>query len=372
MKITSTAISMQSQHFSMQRTEESESLTAWVSTRGGPASARGNTSVAAVSAAPSAPVVAPSRITSVVDDLVAQSALKASEEDWRLQLIKAFVEWLTGKPIKVFDAQQVLAAQNGASAALPSSATPPEQNAPAAPAAADTSLSSAAPAAPSGTRFGINYHYHASHQEVEQTEFVAQGAVTTADGRKIDFSLDLGMARSYSEETDVRLQAGNARRTDPLVVNTGNLPAQLSTQRVGFDLNNDGTTEQVPLLSGGAYLALDANQNGKIDSGAELFGPSTGSGFGELAKYDSDHNGWIDENDPIFKQLRLWKPDAASNGTLTSLQDQNVGAIFLGHQDTSFQLRGAANEDLGAVRTTGIYLTESGDVGSVQQIDLTA
>lgn len=351
MKITSTAMSMQSQHFSMLRTEESETLSVSVGTPPAPASS-----------APAA-VAIPTSKTSVVDGMVAHASasVASTEEDWRIQLIKAFVEWLTGKPIKVFDPAQ-LSAANGAAA-----------SASAGDAATTAQPTTAATASSSGAGFSVDYQYHASREEVEQTEFAAQGSVTTTDGRQIDFSLDVGMARSYSEQTDVRLQAGNARRTDPLVVNIGNSPARLSTERMSFDLNNDGNAEQVPLLASGAYLALDANGNGKIDSGAELFGPATGSGFAELAKYDSDHNGWIDENDPIFQQLRLWQPGAnGGSGSLTSLKDANVGALFLGYQDTSFQLRGAQNEDLGAVRASGVYLTESGEAGSLQQIDLTA
>lgn len=349
MKITSTAMSMQSGHFSMLRTQESESLTAWVGAR------PGSTATQAAPAASAAPPPVPPRRTSVVDGMLAHLALDTSAEDWRILLIKAFVEWLTGKPVDVFDPAK-LANNGAASTPCPAPAASP----------------SAAPATPPSAGFGIDYQYHASREEVEQTAFAAQGNVTTADGREIDFSLDLGMARSYSEQTDVRFQAGDAVRHDPLVINTGSSPAQLSTERMSFDLNNDGSAEQVPLLAGSAYLALDLNGNGKIDSGAELFGPATGSGFGELAKYDADRNGWIDENDPVFQQLRAWTPSATGEGSLATLKDRNVGALFLGHQATPFELRGPGNEDLGAVRSTGVYLTESGEAGSLQQIDLTA
>ncbi len=342
MKIVSSAVAMQSRHASIQRTEESQSLRAWVTPPPQPASAP-------MSAPPPA---APAAAGSAQDSQTTDAA------NWRLLLIKAFIEWLTGKPVKLFDASQLKDA--GTSAAAVSAPPAP----PATP----------APSAPPRAGFGLEYDYHASRQEIEETDFAAQGRVTTADGREVDFALDVEMSRSFSEQTDVSLRAGDAaRRADPLVVNLGGSPAQLSAERTSFDLNADGKTENVPLLAGGgAYLALDLNGNGRIDSGAELFGPSTGSGFGELAKYDSDGNGWIDENDPIFKQLRLWQPAANGDGQLSALQDQNVGALFLGRSDTSFQLRGAQNEDLGAVRTTGLYLAESGQAGSIQQVDLTA
>ena len=41
--------------------------------------------------------------------------------------------------------------------------------------------------------------------------------------------------------------------------------------------------------------ALDINEDGKINDGKELFGTASGNGFGDLAAYDQDNNGWIDE-----------------------------------------------------------------------------
>lgn len=42
-------------------------------------------------------------------------------------------------------------------------------------------------------------------------------------------------------------------------------------------------------------LSLDQNGNGEIDNGTELFGTKSGDGFADLARYDLDYNGWIDE-----------------------------------------------------------------------------
>lgn len=342
MRIATSALTMESQHYSMLRTEERQKLEVWVGDRSRPA-------------VPAAVPVATATTQLAADVQPEQGA--GTTTDWRILLIKAFVEWLTGKTIALYDGAPLQG--NAAAGAAPASASPP--------AAANAS------GTPPSAGYGISYDYHASTEEIEQTNFAAQGEVTTADGRRIDLSLQVDMARAYLQQTDVSVRAGDAVRKDPLVLNLGGSATQLSAQHMSFDLKGDGQKESVALLTGGsAYLALDANQNGTIDSGRELFGPATGAGFAELAKYDSDGNGWIDENDPVFKQLRLWTPDARGAGSLATLQEKNVGALFLGSQATAFELRGSQNEDLGAVRSTGLYLSESGLAGSVQQIDLTA
>ena len=45
------------------------------------------------------------------------------------------------------------------------------------------------------------------------------------------------------------------------------------------------------------FLTLDKNDNGAVDDATELFGTFTGSGFADLAAYDSNHAGKIDASD---------------------------------------------------------------------------
>ena len=104
----------------------------------------------------------------------------------------------------------------------------------------------------------------------------------------------------------------------------------------------------------------DLNGDGKITSGAELFGPQSGNGYAELAKYDADGNRWIDENDAVFSRLRIWSPAAEGSGTVSTLQKRNVAALSLDHLATPFELRTGGNDSLGAVRSSGVYLTEGG------------
>ncbi|HMX17012.1 MAG TPA: hypothetical protein PKD29_09190, partial [Rhodocyclaceae bacterium] len=235
---------------------------------------------------------------------------------------------------------------------------------------------SAAPAAAAASRAeasGLAVTRRTVSRESERSAFSARGVVATADGREIAVAVELAMAREHVEVSQTRVAVGSGPRQDPLVLNLDGGPVRLSAARHAIDLNGDGAAEAVPLLAGGsAYLAWDRNGNGRVDDGGELFGPVSGDGLGELAARDSDGNGWIDEADPAFARLSLWAPAAAGGGRLTGLAEAGIGAIGLASAATPFELRGARNEDLGAVRRTGVYLTEAGHAGTMQEIDLTA
>lgn len=117
--------------------------------------------------------------------------------------------------------------------------------------------------------------------------------------------------------------------------------------------------------------AFALNGDGVINDGSELFGPSTGRGFNELATYDEDNNHFIDENDSIYSKLRIWMLHEYGSSQFVGLGDKRIGAIFLGHVTSPFQLTDAKNRSLGEVVHSGIYLTEEGSVGAVQEINLT-
>lgn len=134
------------------------------------------------------------------------------------------------------------------------------------------------------------------------------------------------------------------------------LPRSYNKTRFEFDLDADGKTEQVALLKpGNAYLALAKNNDGKINDGSELFGPSTGNGFNALAKYDEDGNQFIDEADSIYNQLRLWSIDAKGHEQLIGLGEKGVGAIYLGHLNTPFELQ-QNQQTLGDIVSSSVYL----------------
>lgn len=206
-------------------------------------------------------------------------------------------------------------------------------------------------------------------EEQENTSFATNGTVTTADGRTIDFQMKVNMSRSFQQVTQTNVTQIQ-KMCDPLVINLNQNIASLSDQTFYFDLEGDGEVEEVCMLKeGSGYLALDKNQDGIINDGTELFGTVSGDGFADLAKYDQDGNGWIDENDAVFDQLKIWV-QSKEGGALYSLKEQGVGAIYLGNQSTDFGQRNLDGTMAGQIRSTGLFLYENGAVGSVQQIDL--
>lgn len=220
--------------------------------------------------------------------------------------------------------------------------------------------------------FGVDYQSHAEYHETESLDFSASGTVVTADGQRLEFQLDLSMQREFHLQSDTRIQLGDAvQRKDPLVINMDVPAAQLTQQKYDFDVDADGKAEKVSLLQpGSGFLALDRNNDGKINNGRELFGTESGDGFADLARFDDDGNNWIDAADAIFKRLQIWFKDAAGKDQLLDLQGANIGAIFLGKLQTDFRHADADNRTQGDLRSSGVYLTEDGKAGSVQQIDL--
>ncbi|MBQ8665647.1 MAG: hypothetical protein IJ526_02140, partial [Lachnospiraceae bacterium] len=147
--------------------------------------------------------------------------------------------------------------------------------------------------------------------------------------------------------------------------------ADVRDQTFRFDLDADGKEDEISMLGkGSGFLALDKDGNGKIDDGSELFGTKSGDGFGELREYDSDGNGWIDENDEIFSKLKVWCKDENGNDVLMDLKEADIGAIYLGEQQTEFTLGGTDGYRDGVIRSTGVFLRESGGAGTIQHVDL--
>lgn len=111
----------------------------------------------------------------------------------------------------------------------------------------------------------------------------------------------------------------------------------LASSTAFFDLDKDGFREKTEWISGDdGFLAVDSNNNGRIDDLGELFGDDIhANGFAKLATYDSNGDGVISASDAVFAQLRIWR-DVNGNGLteegeLTTLGEEGVHSISTSH-----------------------------------------
>lgn len=227
----------------------------------------------------------------------------------------------------------------------------------------------------------LNYVGETYNVEQEDTSFSTVGTVRTKDGREINFNVNVNMSRRCEEYYREELNVAQFALYDPLVINLNTDVTKLSDQTFYFDLDADGEEEEISMLRGSGYLALDKNGDGVINDGSELFGTKNGDGFADLARYDEDGNGWIDENDSIWSKLKIWCKDENGNDVLYKLSDKGVGAICLKNVSTDFTMQGDrkaqdgtmnANATNAVIRKTGIFLYENGNVGTVQHVDMAA
>lgn len=205
----------------------------------------------------------------------------------------------------------------------------------------------------------------------EQSVMTIEGQLQLTDSRTVDFVLHTRIDSRLQFQSGSGAFAGAAVRTDPLILNLHGGAAQLTDTAFSFDIDGDGTRENVSFATGGSgFIAFDRNGDGKINDGSELFGSRSGDGFADLAQLDEDGNGFLDENDRAFSQLKFYSRDESGRETLQNLRDVGVSAIGLQSAETPVHLRGNAGQELGLVRSTGVFVMADGNVGTVQQVDL--
>ena len=83
--------------------------------------------------------------------------------------------------------------------------------------------------------------------ESEETSFSTVGKVRTADGREIDFNINVGMSRTVQERYMESMQLGFTM-CDPLVINLDTDVASLSDQTFYFDIDADGELDEISQL----------------------------------------------------------------------------------------------------------------------------
>ena len=360
MRIQASAVAMESHHARHVEHHHSERLEVWVD----PPAARAPSPPPSTSAVNMVAEAAPREVAPAESAGEATSFEPSPLDKLKIAMIERLLESLMGKAIKIQvpedlkDPKDVKALTSNFEALVSHAQGLREEGRPGSEAAQRHG-------------WGMRYESSTRTHEQESSSFTAQGVVKTQDGQEIAFSVDLRMQREYLREEFVRIQAGDAPLKDPLVINFDGPAAALTQTKFSFDLDADGEDDQISfLMPGSGFLVLDADEDGTIADGREVFGALSGDAYADLAAYDEDGNHWLDEGDALFSRLRIWTKDANGKDQLFSLGQKGIGALYLGAIATPFALKDSENTLQGQVRRSGVFLFEDGRAGSMQQIDL--
>jgi hypothetical protein len=175
----------------------------------------------------------------------------------------------------------------------------------------------------------------------------APSGVPSGDGtqqlqlKQTSFTLQLEFSFESVEVTS--LKQGGVQQSDPITLDLDGDGIELTSFGNGarFDILGSGRAVNTAFVHGGdAFLAIDRNGNGVIDSGKELFGDQNGArnGFEELRKLDSNGDGVIDARDKDFDALRLFRDNGngiTEAGELITLSDAGIESISLNYQNVN-------------------------------------
>lgn len=155
---------------------------------------------------------------------------------------------------------------------------------------------------------------------------------------EIEISVQFEMSMAFRRSMQATPKQEPPPQSDPLALDLDGNGLQTTgiEQGVIFDIDADGRADQVSFVRGGdAFLALDRNNNGRIDNGRELFGDQHGdkNGYEALAHHDDNHDGRIDQLDQVFNRLRLFSIDAQGQHRQIGLSEAGIRAINLAYQD---------------------------------------
>ncbi len=160
---------------------------------------------------------------------------------------------------------------------------------------------------------------------------------TAKTGTTQNTSVEVQMEFSFSFEGKVAIVGQQVQQSDPVMLDLDGDGLELSHYSDGaiFDITGSGQAVKTAFVKGGdAFLALDRNRDGIINSGKELFGDQNGAanGYEELRKLDSNADGRIDQKDQGFADLLLFRDNGngkTDKGELISLSAAGIESISL-------------------------------------------
>ena len=165
-----------------------------------------------------------------------------------------------------------------------------------------------------------------------------------------------------------RLQELKLQGCDPIVLDLSGEGINLTEAGKGanFDINADGKMDSTAWVAGNtAMLVYDKNGNNAIDDGSELFGDQNGAsdGFKELAKYDDNNDGKINNQDAIYKNLKLYRDlngdGKMSENEFSTLEDMGIKSLNLNAKDVDENVNG------NSIVLSGSFEREDGTTGEM-------
>jgi hypothetical protein len=181
-------------------------------------------------------------------------------------------------------------------------------------------------------------------------------ALTTAQISGLDTTTLGNLSMTQADAlTSTQIQAMSIAQievltTSPLVLdlNGDGVHTVGKSAGVAFDLDGSGHVHNVGWVSASdGFLALDRNHDGKINSGAELFGTAfrkedgntARDGFDALQSLDSNSDGVIDSQDGAYNELSVWvdgnQNGATDPGELQSLDSLGIVRLDVDAHSTS-------------------------------------
>ena len=166
---------------------------------------------------------------------------------------------------------------------------------------------------------------------------------------------------------------------DPLALDLDGNGIAFTKNGAYFDLGTDGFAERATWIGkGDGLLALDKNNDGKINNGSELFGDAmrkkdgtlAKDGFDALADYDLNKDGKIDAADDVYSKLRVWVDangdGVTDDGELKTLAELGIKQLNLGNTAGN----GVVNATGEALRKQGSFVWENGAVAALNEYGL--
>jgi hypothetical protein len=157
-------------------------------------------------------------------------------------------------------------------------------------------------------------------EETEGNTFSAEGVIKTKDGETIEFESELKMSHRRVEVDSFEIKAGSTELLEPLILNFDGTASDMLPEEAEFDLED--LEDNIDVVEPGSeFLAIDRKEDSEAGDDEKLFGAITGNEFNELAKLDSDGDGWIDENENKYEDLKAMRLTQQGGEAPESLND---------------------------------------------------